>query len=89
MSKYSCAICDIPLNSKRAANLHLNLHPGHLLVKRKLRSRLSDWFWECFPRLFRNIGAFIIYIVLVNHFGIEISVIESLLIGIGLGLVFS
>jgi len=88
MNKYSCAICDIPLNSKRAANLHLNLHPGHLLVKRKLRYRILDWLAVRFLIFSRLIGAYIIYLVVLNHFNIQVSILEGLLIGIGLGLIF-
>lgn len=59
----------------------------HFMMTRNRRER----FWNCFwnltcGRLFRVVGAYIIYFIVIHHFHIELSFLESALIGLGMGL---
>jgi hypothetical protein len=94
MSKFIC-LCGITFKKQRDADLHVNLYSDiakvqgfnrHKIFKQHWQPRLSSWFFD-YPwrRLFRFVGGYIIYIVIVNHFDIHWNWWESVLIGLGMG----
>lgn len=60
---------------------------NHILITKLWRARLLDWFFNL-PgrRITRCIGIYLVYIVCIKHFHIEWSYLESIVIGVGLGL---
>lgn len=90
MSKYKC-LCGMNFKKEDRAKEHEDIFkssPGfHFILTRNRRQRFWDWFWNYnWSRIFRFIGGYMIYIVLMKHFKITFDVMESLLIGIGMGL---
>ncbi len=92
MTKYFC-LCGDEFINKQIADLHIKIRENdndawaHQVVKRNWKARLLDWILCInYARLFRLIGFFMAYFVTINHFNINWSFCEAVLIGIGMGL---
>jgi hypothetical protein len=86
MSKYKC-MCGYKYNAKETADLHMFMNPGHVILEMSWKTRFWDWFWSYpWSRVFRFIGATIVYLVLCHHFNISWTMWEAILLGVGAGM---
>lgn len=91
MSKYKC-LCGEKFKREPDATRHQEHYKNsvtcfHYIFERSRFQRFGDWFWNYnWPRLFRFVGAYMVYVVFLKHFKINFDMLESLLIGIGMGL---
>ena len=87
MSKYLCSMCAADFQKKYLADLHQTMWPDHIIVKKKWKGRFKDFLLD-FPwmRYLKFVGIFIVLEVLTCHFGTHFNLMESCLLGIGLGL---
>lgn len=95
MSKFIC-LCGQTFKKKKECNEHAKIfeklaeHEGfasHGIFKQHWKTRFLMWIlrhnWEL---TFRLIGVLLIYFIALNHFKISMGWLESIGMGIGLGL---
>lgn len=95
MSKFIC-LCGITFNNQKESDQHVKIYEdivlkgdfsGHKVFKQRWQARLASWFWDYnWEYTFRFFGVFLVYCIALNHFKIELGWIESIGVGIGLGL---
>jgi hypothetical protein len=95
MSKYIC-LCGCTFKKKKECELHIKLYeeletiegfPRHKIFKQHWQARFATWFFSYnWGRMFRFIGGLMVYSVLMTHFKVNLSWLEGMLIGIGMGL---
>lgn len=84
MLKFKC-LCGEQFNTKGLSTIHEMLNKGHKVIKKSLWKNILDGFFSV-PgiKIIRISGAYLILIILFNHFKVQLSSFESFLIGIGL-----
>lgn len=91
VAKYMC-LCGFEFKKKDDAERHVETSrnlglENHFVITKLWRARLLEWFLNL-PgrRIARYTGVYLVYIVLIKHFHVEWSMLESCVMGIGLGL---
>ncbi len=86
MAKYMC-LCGAVYKTKEMSDLHLKMNENHCIFTRSKRARFCDWFFAFnWSRITRFTGAFMVYFVFMNHFKIDLTLLEGVLVSIGIGL---
>ncbi|CAB4152018.1 hypothetical protein UFOVP685_38 [uncultured Caudovirales phage] len=95
MSKYIC-LCNVTFKTKKAADTHIKIYQDldlvegftrHKIFIQHWQTRFAKWFFGLpWQRLSHFLGAYLIYVVVIQHFHIDWNYCEAALIGIGLGL---
>ena len=93
MDKFLC-ICGVSFKNKTDADLHVKLYEDmqqtwpHQILKRNWRARFQGLIFDApWGKFFRLAGIYIIYMILKNHFDLNLTMMESILMGVGLGLI--
>lgn len=99
MSKYMC-ICGQHFRNKKYANKHVSLFVSspaqgndqndikyHFIVKKTLKGRLVDFLLEFpFDKFCRVVAIYILGLLIVRHYKIDLNMWESLWAGLAIGL---
>ena len=81
-------MCGVDFNKKHLADLHQQMWPEHIIVKKKLKGRLIDFLLSIdVVGFLRTFGGWLLFHVIVRHFGIEFSVWEAAAAGLSIGLI--
>lgn len=87
MNKYICMSCGLKINNHDLKKIHDEIFSHHRVIKDNLLGRFLDLMTgRPLEIVFRSTGMSIIYFVLLSHFSIEFTILESCLIGVGMGL---
>lgn len=92
MDKYFC-ICGITFKNKKQADIHENIYNSmdkyclyHKIIKLECKDIIKNSIlYSTWKTIFRLSGIYIIYFSIINHFNVKFSILESFIIGIGLG----
>jgi hypothetical protein len=91
VAKYMCS-CGYEFKKKNGAEMHVQVAKdhgltNHFVITKHWRVQLLEWFLNLPGRkITRTIGIYLVYIITINHFHVEWSFLEALVLGIGLGL---
>lgn len=96
MKNYICT-CGQEFNSKKDAEYHINnvyiYNQGgfHGIAKLSWKGRLINFLSDpnTFGIICKFIGYWLIYFTILRHFNISFSALESLFIGVGIGLLLN
>lgn len=93
MDKYLC-VCGMGFNKKRIADEHIEYNKDsntvwpHKIMKRPWRVTLHEILWS-YPwhKVPRFTGLYILYQIAKCHYGFDVSLWESVFIGLAIGLI--